>query len=107
MVDKVEAKVVPDHIIGYTEKGQFVGTRVLPNGRTAKVTVNDYVANGPLTPPPDLENPILIGVSVREESHYSEDNRAKIITPNRGRTYESIEYTDSFTKGDTASGPKA
>lgn len=104
----MEPKVIPDHIVGYTEKGQFVGTKVLDNGRTAKVTVNDFVANGPLTPPPDLQNPILIGVAIREESHYSEDNRVKVITPGkRVRTYESVEYTESFTKGDTAEGPKA
>lgn len=99
--------VVPDHILGYTEKGQFVGTKVV-NGRTHKVTVNDYVANGELTPPPDLDAPILIGAIVREESHYSEDNRARVIVPNkRVRTYESHEHTVSFTKGNTADGPKA
>lgn len=100
-------KVVPDHIVGYSEKGQFTGTRVLDNGRTAKVTVNDYVTNGALTNPPDIDNPILVGALIHEDSHYSEDNRARVIVPGkRVRTYESIEYTDSYTKGDTADGPK-
>lgn len=107
MGNKVEPKVVPDHVVGYIEKGQFAGTRVLDNGRTAKVTVNDYVANGELTNPPDIDNPIIIGAIIREDSHYSEDNRARVIVPGkRIRTYESIEYTDSYTKGDTADGPK-
>jgi hypothetical protein len=104
------AKVVPDHVIGFTEKGQFTGTRVLPNGRTAEVTVKDYVNDGELTAPPDIDNPILLGAAVREETHYAEDNRARVIVPGkRVRTYESIEYTDSYTKGDTAKGisPKA
>jgi hypothetical protein len=104
-MENYEAKVVPDHVIGFTEKGQYTGTRILANGRTAKITVNDYVTNGALTPPPDISNPILVGVIVHEDSHYSEDNRARVITPNkRVRTYESIEYTESFTKGDTADG---
>ncbi len=30
MVERFNPKVVPDHVVGYTEKGQFVGTRVFP-----------------------------------------------------------------------------
>ena len=103
----VQAKVIPDHVVGYLEKGTFTGTRVLENGRTAKVTVNDCVANGNLTPPPDIDNPILIGSVIREDTHYAEDNRAKVIEADkRFRTYESVEYVDSYQKQSTAAGPK-
>jgi hypothetical protein len=99
MAEQYEAKVIVDKVIGYLEKGTFTGTRILPNGRTAKVTVNDYVANGNLTSPKDINDPILIGAVIREETHYSEDNRAKVIeVGKRIRTYESIEYAESFIK---------
>lgn len=96
---KVKPIVIPDKVIGFIEKGTFTGTRVLENGRTAKVTVNDTVANGVLTNPPDLDNPILVGAITREDTHYSEDNRAKVIeVGKRFRTYESVEYTESYLK---------
>jgi hypothetical protein len=108
MDTKNKAIVLDDRVIGYLEKGTYTGTRVLQNGRTAKVTVNDSVANGSLTPPPDLDNPILIGSAVREDTHYAEDNRARVIeVGKRIRTYESVEYTESYTKGDIASLPKS
>lgn len=100
MDNKPTPKVVPDHIIAYQEKGMFTGTRVLANGRTAKVTVNDYVNNGSLGTPPDIEEPVLVGLPIRIDQHYSEDNRARLVAPNRGRTFESVEWADSYTKGD-------
>jgi hypothetical protein len=105
-MEKFKATVIEDKVIGYLEKGVYTGTRVLPNGRTAKVTVNDCVANGSLTPPPDIDDPILIGKTIREDQHYSEDNRARIIeVGTRFRTYESIEYCDSYAKEDLATIP--
>ncbi len=103
---KPQAIVIPDKVVGFIEKGTFTGSRVLENGRSAKVTVNDYVANGVLTDPPDIDSPILVGSVIREDTHYSEDNRARLIVPGvRGRTYESIEYVDSYFKGNIAGTP--